>query len=124
MTLRKPLFVLLALILSLGVPASSVRAEDEPVKDEEAEPAPKKKAPAKRKPYDYDRSKYKSRELSQTPTYRFNERGEPINAETKKKAPVKKKKRSEPPEAGLDGPGSCGLAADSCVEKKTEADAL
>lgn len=88
-------------------------------------PAPKTaKKKAKKKDYDYDRSKYKSRELSQTPSYKFNEKGEPISAETKKKSSGKKKKRSEPPEAELkESAGACG-SAEGCIEKKTEADAL
>jgi hypothetical protein len=85
--------------------------------------APKKKTAVK-KAYDYEQSKYKSREPSQTPTYKFNEKGEPIAAGANKKKLAKTKKRSEPPEAEEKGlPGACG-AQDSCGESKTEADGL
>jgi len=110
----------------MAVPAGHVRAEDESALGAETNPAPKpsKKKAAKKKSFDYDKSKYKSREISQTPTYKFNDKGEPITAETKKKAAVKKKKRSEPPEIGpQEGAEGCG-SEDSCAEKKTEADAL
>ena len=135
------LFLLLASLLTFAAPARTVRAEDEPaknepakeeaakeepVKDEDAKPAPKpsKKKPSKKKAFDYERSKYKSREPSPTNVYKFNEKGDPITAETKKKSSVKKKKRSEPPEVGSqEGSEACG-AEDSCAEKKTEADAL
>ena len=126
MTPRRLLLAFLALTLSLAVPAGVVRAEDPPAAGGEEKPAPKppkKKAAAKKKTFDYDKSKYKSRELSQTPSYKFNEKGEPITAETKKKASVKKK-RSEPPELGSqEGAGSCG-SEENCAEKKSEADAL
>lgn len=113
--------------MSFAAPARRVRAQDEPAKDEAEKPAPKpskKKAAAKKKGYDYERSKYKSRELSQTINYKFNEKGDPVVPGAKKKSSAKKKKRSEPPEADLkEGPEACG-AEGSCVEKKTEADAL
>ncbi len=130
---RRPLFLFPALILALGSSALPVRAEDAPVQDEDSKPAPAPapkpaKKPAKKKPakktFDYEKSKYKSREPSQTPTYKFNDKGEPISADAKKKASVKKKKRSEPPEAELkEGSEACG-SEDNCAEKKTEADAL
>lgn len=127
MTPRRLLFLFLALILPAAVPAGLVRAEDGPVQDAQAKSAPKaskKKAAAKRKAFDYDRSKYKSREISQTPTYKFNDKGEPIRAGAKKKAPAKKKTRSEPPEIGSpEGAEACGSEG-SCAEKKAEADAL
>ncbi|MDD5304417.1 MAG: hypothetical protein PHS14_15070 [Elusimicrobia bacterium] len=126
MTPRRLLFLFLALTLSLAVPAGHVRAEDEPAANDDAKPAakPSKKKPAKKKTFDYDRSKYKSREPSQTSNYKFNEKGDPISAEAKKKASVKKKKRSEPPEIGSrEGAEACG-SEESCAEKKTEADAL
>lgn len=127
MTPRRLLLLLPAFVLAFAAPALPVRAEDEPVQDEDSKPAPKpakKKTAAKRKAFDYEKSKYKSREPSQTPAYRFNERGEPITAESKKKASAKKKKRSEPPEIGSqEGAPACG-SEESCAEKKTEADAL
>lgn len=115
-----------ALILSFLASAAGVRAEEDPMMNEEVKPAPKasKKKPAKKKGYDYERSKYKSKAPENVSTYRFDAKGEPVTAETKKKASAKKKKRSEPPEAGLiDGSGVCG-AEEACTEKKTEADAL
>lgn len=125
---RRLVFVLLALILSFAAPALSARAEDEPVPDEDSKPAPKparkpaKNKAAKKKPYDYERSKYKSREPPPTSAYKFNDKGEPISADTKKKA--KKKKRSEPPEVGTrEGAAGCSLE-DNCADRKTEADAL
>lgn len=125
MTPRRLLFASLAFALAFAAPALPVRAEDEPVSDEDSKPAPKpkKKAPAKKKTFDYEKSKYKSREPAQTSNFKFNEKGEPISAE-KKKAAAKKKKRSEPPEIGsLESAGACG-SEESCIEKKTEADAL
>ena len=126
MTPRRLLFVFLALLLTLAVPEGVVRAEDKPAAGGEEKPAPKpsKKKAAKKKDFDYDRSKYKSREISQTPSYKFNDKGEPIHVDAKKKAGVKKKKRSEPPEIGAkEGAESCG-SEENCAEKKTEADAL
>jgi hypothetical protein len=128
MTPRRYLLLFLALVLSMAVPAGHVRAEDESAlgaaTTPEEKPAKKKAAAKKKKSFDYDKSKYKSREISQTSAYKFNEKGEPITAETKKKAAVKKKKRSEPPEIGSqEGSEGCG-SEDSCAEKKTEADAL
>lgn len=112
------------MVLSLTAASVPVRAEDEML-NEEIKPAPKaKKKPAKKKTYDYDRSKYKSLAPDEGSTYKFNEKGDPITAETKKKAPVKKKKRSEPPEAGLgESAAPCGLE-EACGGAKTEADAL
>jgi hypothetical protein len=124
MTPRR-LFLFGALILAFAVPSAPARAEDDPIQNEEAKPAPKaKKKPAK-KGYDYDRSKYKSKAPDQGSTYRFDEKGDPVSAEAKKKAPVKKKKRSEPPEIGSGQVSeSCGADETSCSDKKTEADAL
>lgn len=92
---------LLSALLALTLPLAALAGEPD-----------KKKAAAKKKAYDYERSKYKSREFSENSvrSYRFNEKGEPIAAEAKKKA-ASKKKRSEPPE-------------DEAKEKKAEADAL
>jgi hypothetical protein len=126
MTPRR-LFLFGALILAFAVAPSPARAEDDPIQNEEAKPAPKtKKKPAKKKGYDYDRSKYKSRSPEEgASTYRFNENGEPVDPQAKKKAPAKKKKRSEPPEIGSGQVSeSCGADETSCSEKKTEADAL
>jgi len=118
MILRRFVFALLT--LSFAVPAVVVRAQEE-LADED-KPKPKKKTPAKKKGFDYERSKYKSKEPAQTTNYRFNEKGEPISGE-KKKAPAKKKKRSEPPEVDPLKGEACG-SEDSCAEKKSEADAL
>lgn len=125
MTLRRSILLIPALFLAFAAPALPARAEDEPVKDEDSKPAPKpakKKAAAKKKSYDYEKSKYKSREAA-IGTYRFNEKGDPVSGE-KKKAAAKKKKRSEPPEIdNMEGAGACG-SEESCIEKKSEADAL
>ncbi len=126
MTPRTFLPFLLALVLPLAPGAA--RAEDESAlgaatSDVKPEPKSKKKATPKKKGFDYERSKYKSKEPSQTSTYKFNEKGEPISAD-KKKAPAKKKKRSEPPEMGSqDTTEACGSDG-SCIEKKADADAL
>ena len=124
MTPRRLFLSLLVLTLSFAAPVGLIRAEDTPAQGEDAKPAPKakKKAGAKKKGFDYERSKYKSREPSQTPSYKFNEKGDPISGETKKKA-SKKKKRSEPPEDESLKPEACG-SEDNCAEKKSEADAL
>jgi hypothetical protein len=124
MTPRRLPFLFLALILSFAAPVPSARAEDEPAKDEAPKPEPKpskKKAAAKKKTFDYERSKYKSREISQTSHYKFNENAEPIGADAKKPS-AKKKKRSEPPEM-KEGAQACG-SEENCAEKKSEADAL
>ena len=112
----------------MAVPAGLVRAEDESALGTatapEEKPSKKKAAAKKKKTFDYDKSKYKSREPAQTTNYKFNEKGEAITAESKKKAAAKKKKRSEPPEAeAKEGSEACG-SEDTCAEKKTEADAL
>ena len=120
MTPTRLIFLLLALLLSFAAPVRSARAEDDAAKEGDAKPAPKhKKKTAKKKAFDYDRSKYKSREPSTTSNYKFNEKGDPIEA---KKPAAKKKKRSEPPEA-KEGAEACGSEG-SCAEKKSEADAL
>ncbi len=126
MTSRR-LLLLGALTLAFASPASWALAEDDPIQNEEAKPAPKaKKKPAKKKGYDYDRSKYKSRSPEAgASTYRFNEKGEPVDPQAKKKSAAKKKKRSEPPEIGSgEISESCGAEETTCSEKKTEADAL
>lgn len=128
MTPRRLHLLILASILSMAVPVGLVRAEDESAlgaaTTPEVKPSKKKADAKKKKAFDYDKSKYKSREISQTPSYKFNEKGDPITAESKKKAAVKKKKRSEPPELEVKEAGeSCG-SEDSCTEKKTEADSL
>ncbi|MEK7233959.1 MAG: hypothetical protein AAB268_09105 [Elusimicrobiota bacterium] len=123
---RRLLFFFLALTLPVAVCSLAVCAEDGPVKDEDARLAskPSKKKAAKTQAFDYEKSRYKSREISQTPTYKFNAKGEPITAQTKKKASTKKKRRSEPPEIGSqEGAEGCGSGA-GCAEKHTEADAL
>lgn len=119
MTSRRLLLSVL-FAFSFAAPAALVRAEDELI-NEEIKPAKKaKKKPAKKKGYDYERSKYKSQAPSQGSTYKFDEKGEPIVAGSKKKAPAKKK-RSEPPEA--ESAEACGLE-ETCADKKTEADSL
>jgi hypothetical protein len=138
MTPRRLILALFAVFLSFSAPVKSARADDESVKDEDTKsvvqdedgktaPKPaskhgKKKGAAKKKGFDYERSKYKSKEPSQTPTYKFNAAGDPIRPGDKKAAAKKKKKRSEPPEMGASSE-SCG-SEDSCAEKKSEADAL
>jgi len=114
------LLLLLSLTLSAAVPAGHVFAQ-ETLADEDA-PKPKKKKP-KKKGYDYERSRYKSTDLAdgQKSQYRFNDKGEPV-VEAKKK-PAKKKKRSEPPEIGAPGAEACG-SEETCIEKKSDADAL
>lgn len=89
-------------------------------------PVKKKAAVGKKKAYDYERSKYKSREMSENSSYsyRFNEKGEPISNTVKKKAASKKKKRSEPPEEEIkEKIGACG-SEENCAAKNAEADAL
>lgn len=125
MTSRTFLPLLLALILPFA--PAVLRAEDESAlgaatSDVKPEPKSKKKTPPKKKGFDYERSKYKSKEPAQTTNYRFNEKGDPVSAD-KKKAPAKKKKRSEPPEITEESSEPCG-SADTCLEKKAEADAL
>lgn len=122
MTSRRLLLIAL-FAFSFAVPAALVRAEDGFI-TEEIKPAKKaKKKAAKKKEYDYERSKYKSKAPAATSTYKFNEKGDPIVPGDKKKAPAKKK-RSEPPEAGLaESAEACGLE-ETCVEKKSEADSL
>jgi hypothetical protein len=127
MTLRRLVLALFALPLFLSVPARIVRAQGDSPKAEVAEEGSeskpkKKKAPAKKKGFDYERSKYKSKEPSPVNHYRFNEKGDPVGDETKKKA-SKKKKRSEPPEGESLNTGACG-AEGTCSEKKSDADAL
>ncbi|MDP3543579.1 MAG: hypothetical protein Q8T11_14005 [Elusimicrobiota bacterium] len=123
MTSRR-LFLSALFSFSFAAPAALVRAEDGFI-TEEIKPAKKaQKKPVKKKGYDYERSKYKSQAPASGSTYKFNEKGEPIVPGAKKKAAPAKKKRSEPPEAGLAESGEvCGLE-ESCVEKKTEADSL
>ncbi len=122
MIFRRLLLAGFALTVLLSVPARIVRAQDDaPPAAEETKPK-KKKAPAKKKGFDYERSKYKSREPSPVNHYRFNEKGDPVSGEAKKKA-TKKKKRSEPPEDESINTGACG-AEGTCAEKKSEADAL
>lgn len=102
---------------------SSPRSHEE---DRPAEDDSENKKGKKAKPYDYERSKYKSRELSDntTKTYRFNAKGEPVGAEEKKKPVAKKTKRSSSrSKERKPAPQSCG-SADSCAEKKSDADAL
>lgn len=122
MTSRR-LFLIAAFAFSFAAPAALVGAEDGFI-TEEIKPAKKAKKPAKKKEYDYERSKYKSKAPPSASTYKFNEKGDPIVPGDKKKKAPAKKKRSEPPEAGLAESGeACGLE-ETCVEKKSEADSL
>jgi hypothetical protein len=105
----------------LGGPAAPLFAQGEanlvePVKK------PAKKKPVK-KGYDYDRSKYKSRELAEgeIKTYRFNEKGDPVIPADKKKKSVPAKKRSEPPE---EKPVERGCSEEKPCVNPDEADAL
>lgn len=124
MATRWLLLAPLAVLLVWAAPTRDARAQDDSAASGEEAPAPKKKKkkPAK-KAFDYEKSKYKS-VAEPTGTYRFNDKGDPIVKETKKKT-VKKKKRSEPPEAeAKEGSSeSCGLEA-GCGGNKSEADAL
>lgn len=89
--------------------------------DEVAKPKPKKKPV---KAYDYDRSKYKSRELTEgeIKTYRFNAKGEPVVPGGKKKpVAAKGKKRSGPPE---EKPVERGCSEEKPCKAPDEADAL
>ena len=112
--------------LPVAVCSLAVCAEDGPVKDEDARLAskPSKKKAAKDSGLRLRKVQVQVPEISQTPTYKFNAKGEPITAQTKKKASTKKKRRSEPPEIGSqEGAEGCGSGA-GCAEKHTEADAL
>lgn len=122
MTPRRLLFLLLSLTLSAALPASYAAA-DETALGEDA-PKPKKKKAKKKKGFDYEASKYKSIDLvdGQKSQYRFNDKGDPIQENMKK--PVKKKKRSEPPEIGSGEVSQACGAEENCTERKTEADAL
>ena len=109
MTLRR--IVLVLLTLTLAICAGPVFAAE----------SGKKKGPAKKKAYDYERSKYKSRELTDNTqhTYRFNEKGEPVVPGLKKNASSKSRKRSETPAEEIKSqPEACG-PAENCAEKKT-----
>jgi hypothetical protein len=108
--------------LSLVLTPAPSRADDSLVLEEGDKPA-KKPAKKKKKGYDYDKSKYKSKIEEPTGSYRFNEKGEPLSGEPKKKAAPKKKKKSEPPEVDPLAPEACG-GETSCLEKKSDADAL
>lgn len=106
----------------LGAPAPLL-AQDEPVTDlPEKKKTPLKK-PKPKKSYDYDRSKYKSRELAEgeIKTYRFNAKGEPVLPKDKKKAAVPAKKRSEPPE---EKPVERGCSEEKPCSNPDEAEAL
>lgn len=87
---------------------------------EKAKPKPKKK-PAKT--YDYERSKYKSRELAEgeIKTYRFDAQGEPVRPGAKKKPAPGKKKRPEPPE---EKPVERGCTEEKPCAAPDEAEAL
>lgn len=120
-------FAFLLLAGSCVLAAPQARAEDDTFMNEELKPArkPVKTKKKGKKEYDYDRSKYKSRVPSQTKNYKFNANGDPISADAKKKAAAKaKKKRSEPPETWINESGEACGAEETCVDKKTEADAL
>ena len=115
-------FFSLSLLLPAGRALAADAAAQTPVLEEGDRPA-KKPAKKKKKGYDYDRSKYKSKfDDTGATTYRFNEKGEPVDGEKKKSTP-KKKKKSEPPEVDSLKPAVCGDEG-SCLEKKSDADAL
>ena len=144
MTPRSPLSVWRALVLTAVVSAGAAFAGEAGETAAPAEtdaifkPLPpaapiklgkKKAAVGKKKAYDYGRSKYKSRELSENSarSYRFNEKGEPISGDAKKKAASKRKKRSEPlgiPEDEVKGKTGACSSEENCAEKNIEADAL
>lgn len=119
-------FLLGMFVLALSLPAARALAADEPAQPpvlEEGDRPAKKPAKKKKKGYDYDKSKYKSKfDDAGATTYRFNEKGEPVDGDKKKSSP-KKKKRSEPPEVDPLKPAACGDEG-SCIEKKSDADAL
>lgn len=104
----------------LGGPAAPLFASDEAAVEPVKKPA--KKKPVK-KGYDYERSKYKSRELAEgeVKTYRFNAKGEPVLPADKKKKSVPVKKRSEPPE---EKPVERGCSEEKPCANPDEADAL
>lgn len=106
----------LAVMLSVGLAATCV------AQDEAPKPKPKKKPV---KAYDYDRSKYKSRELAEgeIKTYRFNEKGEAVVPGAKKKAPskAKGKQRALPPD---EAPVERGCSEEKPCKNPDEADAL
>jgi hypothetical protein len=108
--------VLAVVLLSAGLAAPSF------AQDEAPKPKPKKKPV---KAYDYDRSKYKSRELAEgeIKTFRFNEKGEAVVPGAKKKAPAKGKgkQRAQPPE---EPPVERGCSEEKPCKNLDEADAL
>lgn len=112
-----PRLLLAALLLSGA--ASPVFAQDGAAK---SKPKPKKKPV---KAYDYDRSKYKSRDLTEgeIKTYRFNEKGEAVVPKRKPavKGAVKGKNRSVPPEEKTI---ERGCSAEMPCKLPDEADAL
>ncbi len=112
----RPVRLLLAAVLTLGLVVPSF------AQDEEPKPKPKKKPV---KAYDYDRSKYKSRELAEgeIKTYRFNEKGDPVVPGAKKKAPAKGKgkQRAAPPD---EAPVERGCSEEKPCKNPDEADAL
>lgn len=106
----------------LGAPAPLL-AQDEPVTDLPAKKKTPLKKPKPKKGYDYDRSKYKSRELSEgvIRTYRFNAKGEPVLPKGKKKTVAPAKKRPEPPE---EKPVERGCSEEKPCRNPDEAEAL
>ncbi len=127
MTTRYLLPALLSMILAAGAPVAA-RAEEDPGLSAEEAPKPKKKPAKKKKGFDYEKSKYKSRELSENMvnTYKFNDKGEPVKDKKKSVEPKKKKKRSEPPEQAIrEKAEACEADVEACGDKKpSEADAL
>lgn len=97
---------ILALLLCLLLPVAGFSAE-------------KKKA-KKKKDYDYENSKYKSYKVlvdDDERTYRFDERGNPIQPDSKKKKKASKKKKKADEEAASCEAGEACQDAD--VDGKT-----
>lgn len=89
-------------------------------------PKPGKKKSVKKKTYDYERSKYKSRDLTDNThnTYRFNEKGEPVvSGEKKSSADDDSKAQGAPAQDAKAQPEACGPSK-SCAEKKPVVDDL
>ena len=116
MTTSRLLLLPLLLVIGISAPAPALADEADFV---EAKPK-RKAAPVKKKADPYEKSKYKSRELSEgeQKVFRFNEKGEPVLPKAKKKSSPKKK--AQPPE---EEPVPACSAEKPCA-KPDEADAL
>lgn len=117
--------LLLAFALLAAPAASFAQEAGEGASADMPADAPKKKAPPKKKPktYDYEKSRYKSRDLAEgeIKTFRFNSKGEPVQPKAKGKTAADKKKRSEPPE---EKPVERGCSEEKPCAPPDEADAL